>query len=425
MHAAHIGAANLGRLAVLSGAAMLALALATPARAEDQSPPPPLMLGKSAVVAPDEPDATVVADIETPNSADAAAPPADPAPVRVVAVKGWELAAKTRHWRVRTRPAKTYASPAPVISRRAPIARPVRVRHARKAVSHRRSTTPPRWYQVPEQQYRPMGARGFGGASHAVAPAAQNGAAQVVGPRVASLRTQRTICGLRVRKCLQLCGSDASYTVSRNERWIRVCIAAPYAFSGLDRLHAILLQRIVSVARTAQRSDSAQQYQCLWAQYQSNQHRTCRASSQNPALSPPRTTERAAVHTHAPVTPSVLRRPGRVLTAVATHERRVGHSVVRAADRAAPTESGTPEVARTTASAASSDDWLLRSLVVLIGLAMLALLSALVAEAPRAGATLMGARSRLASKGLSNSRIDLGDADRMPQRRSGGIAYRD
>jgi hypothetical protein len=425
VHAAHIGRANLGKLAVLSGVAMLGLALATPARADDQSPPPPLMLGKSALVAPDEPDATVV-DTETPSSADVAAPPADPAPVRVVAVRGWELAAKPHHYRAVTRPAETPATPAPVISRRAAVAQPVRAWHVRKTVSHRRSTAPSRWYQVPERQYRPTRASGLGGDSNAVAPAAQSGALHLAAPRPAGPRSQRTICELRARKCLQLCDSDASYTVSRNERWIRVCIAAPYAFSGLDRLHAILLQRIVSVARIAQRTGLAQQYQCMWAQYQSNQHRTCRESSQEPALSPPRTSARVALHAQAPVIHAVADRPGRALAAVVTRERRAGHAVVRAANRAATEGSlGTPEVARSSASSSSTDDWLLRSLVALVGVAMLAILLALVGEAPRAGASFAGARSRLVSKGLSTSRIDLGDASRSLRRRSGGIAYRD
>jgi hypothetical protein len=409
------GRGALRTLALLSGAAVLGLAFATPARAEDQ---PPLMLAKSAVIAPDEPDITIAADTETPPSVDVAPPVPDPVPTKAVAIDGWELAAKPQH---RHTSARVHTTPRPVIS--TPVRAPHRNRphHARKAASRPRQTRPAAWYQVKQQQYRQVRAHGLNRSANPVAPSAQAGHVDIVAPRPAELQTQRTICALRAQKCLQLCGVDASYTVSRNERWIRVCIATSYAAPRLDRLHALLLQRLWSVARDTANNASATQYQCLWAQYQSEQRKTCHHEVRR---QPP---EQKAAQIKAPVALRVVhvepRGRVRVLAAVATRER---PQVQAAAPPQRQKPRGVTVVAPATerGGSASSDDWLLRSLVALIGIAMLALLLTAAVEVPRAGAAFTSVRSRLASKGLSSSRIDLGTG-RAPRRRSGGIAYRD
>src|SRR5262249_5953932 len=108
----------------------------------------------------------------------------------------------------------------------------------------------------------------------------------------------------------------------------------------------------------------------------------------------------------------------RVRAAVATHRA----PAVRAAvvDRPA----GRREVAPKS-EAAASGDWLLRSLVVLVAAAMVALLLAAVSELPPAETAVSGMRTRLASKGLSSSRIDLGRERAAAPARGNGISYRD
>src|SRR5262249_7838607 len=75
--------------------------------------------------------------------------------------------------------------------------------------------------------------------------------------------------------------------------------------------------------------------------------------------------------------------------------------------------------------AAASGDWLLRSLVVLVAAAMVALLLAAVSELPPAETAVSGMRTRLASKGLSSSRIDLGRERAAAPARGNGVSYRD
>src|SRR5262249_32103789 len=109
-----------------------------------------------------------------------------------------------------------------------------------------------------------------------------------------------------------------------------------------------------------------------------------------------------------------------VLAVVATHRTRAGATVVRRPRR--------PRRAREVASAAgarASGDWRFRSLVALIGLAMLGLLVAAVSDRRAAGTAVTGMRTRLASKGLSGSRIQLGPERAPPPRRGSGISYRD
>jgi len=220
-----------------------------------------------------------------------------------------------------------------------------------------------------------------------------------------------------VRKCLQFCGPDVRYTASENGRWIRVCNSSSYDPPRLDRLHALLLQRLWSVSR---RSASAQQYQCLAAQYQRNQRQSCRGNvrqvSKPKALVPTRRVKTARVQiegsSHA-----------RILAAAVSRERRHIQAVVRrtAPGASAQQSAGVREVAPapTAESSASSDEWLLRTFLILLGTATLAFLAA-AASRPAAGV-----RARLSSKGLSSSRIDLGDDRHARHRHGGGIAYRD
>jgi hypothetical protein len=63
----------------------------------------------------------------------------------------------------------------------------------------------------------------------------------------------------------------------------------------------------------------------------------------------------------------------------------------------------------------------LRSLVALIGIAILALLLSAGSALPPVGTV----KTRLASKGLSAGRIDLGRKSAAARPRGGGIPYRD
>jgi hypothetical protein len=110
----------------------------------------------------------------------------------------------------------------------------------------------------------------------------------------------------------------------------------------------------------------------------------------------------------------------RQAAAVVTHGARSATKTVvrrpRAVREVAPAQAGGTD---------ASADWLLRSLVALIGLAMLALLLAASSQLPAAGPAVGELRARLGSKGLSSSRIDLGRERSASPPRGRGIPYRD
>jgi hypothetical protein len=249
----------------------------------------------------------------------------------------------------------------------------------------------------------------------------------------------RSICAFRSGKCLQLCPSYASYKFTQNGRWIGACNYVPVAVSGLDRLHAKLLERLWFVALNARAGVAAIQYQCRATQYQSG---TCTAS---PPSGGARTTARQPVRPRAHdvtenwhrvgarevVAARDGRRVARVLAAVATHEAQrakpVRRSSVRAASvRAAATKPRHHAEASARAGApGSSDDWSLRALIMLTIAGILAFALSAFAQGTAPAAALTGVRSRLGSKGLSASRVVLGEGTGARRRRGGGIAYRD
>src|SRR5262249_52448975 len=149
---------------------------------------------------------------------------------------------------------------------------------------------------------------------------------------------KRTICELRLRKCLQFCSWNATNNPSQNERWIGMCISSPDPISTLDKVHELLMQRLWSVALEVRKTVSAEQYQCLTTQYQSG------PSCAEP--SPPRatttfgwvgaqTTRRAPVRAAHDVERRLAivhvrpRSRAHVLAVVATHRTRAGATVVR------------------------------------------------------------------------------------------------
>ena len=422
MQAAQLEGARLSALwkaAALSGSAMLALAFATPAHADDQPPAPTLMLARTAVIAPDEPDATVPPDAAAPAPDSAPTPDPDPVPIHPVAVAGWKLAEKPNVAH-RAPPVRVQAvTPPPVIS-----AGPAQVHAspAQRAVKRVRSaTTPPPapWYQVPKLQYRDLLAVGHGGLpSLAVEHAQRPPPAYAVLPHAPPQRA-RTICELRLRKCLQFCGWIATDNTLQNERRIGTCISAPDPASRLDRVHELLLDRLWSVARDGRGATLGRQYQSFEAQYQS-----ARASFGWELVGAETRSRPRARPIHTVAWPVVHFGPSghaHVLAAVATPRT---HAQAQRTV-AIPSESKREVEVEPTARSRASTDWLLRSLVVLIGFATLALLLAAGSVLPRPGNVLSGMRTRLGSRGLSSSRLDLGHKSATAPPRGRGIPYRD
>jgi hypothetical protein len=407
----------LWKLAALSGAATVALALATPARADDQDPSPPLMVAKTAVIALDEPDATASADLATPETESVPAPEPDPVPVRVVATPGWELAAKAPVVR-RAVPVRAHvATPAPAISTHMRPVRPARAHHAAKRAHSAPVAAQQQWYQLPRTQYRPASAARQSGHASLAGWTAPQSTVAFADTRPGQLQRARTICELRLRKCLQFCSRIAVDNAPENERWIGTCISSRDRAPGVDREHELLLQRLWSLALDDRATVSGRQYQLLGTQYQSPLATFGWevVGSKTPRPAPaPQEPLRNAVVMH--VTP---RRHARVLAAVATHRRHT----VRAVRRPSRETRGVEPATQTRPS--GSTDWLLRSLIALIGIAILSFMVAAGAVFPAAETALSGMRARLSSRGLSGSRIDLGGESTATPPRARGISYRD
>lgn len=428
--------------AVLPAAALLALAHATSARADDQAPPPPLMVSKSAVIAPDEPDATVPDETAPPQEVSVPAPVVEQQPTKTAAADGWELAAKPHRMRPVVhhlpQPAAPREVPSPVISAHVRVVHPVRPHHAVSKALHVVAAEPSRWYQIEPRQYRHARAGSRIAPRNGVSVAPPAASAPQAGPSRGGAHTSRSICAFHTGKCLQLCPSYAPYKLTQNGRWIGACNFLPVAVSGLDRLHAKLLERLWFVALNTRVGVAAIQYQCHASQYQSG---TCVAAppsggAKTTARRPARprahesTENRHAVARREVAAGRDGRRVARVLaTVVATHEtqrakpERVRRSSVRAA-ATKPRHAAEASSARAGAPG-SSGDWSFRALVVLTIAGILALVLAAFAQGAAPVAPLTGVRSRLRSKGLSASRIVLGDGAGLRRRRGGGIAYRD
>jgi hypothetical protein len=430
-----VGRRGVRKLVVLSTTAAAAVAFAAPARAEDPSPPPPVMLAKSAVIVPDEPNDTAAVEVTVPS----VAPPATDQVPRTTASFGWKIAAKARPSRhvAQVRPTlRTVqrSEPAVISTPRAPVT-PVRRHHVAKRARTASVSHSPTWYQVARAQYRQVESRARVRAESAVYVAAAEPAQDARVTARNELPTTRSICNVRLPKCLELCAPDDAYNVSWNGHWIATCIGAPPAASALDKFHALLLQRLRTLAVSAGATRSGLQYQCLTAQYQAA---ACGDSASQPQAVGGASAvgwqlaraERGGVAKQPravralPVAASPPRHRRHVLAAVAvarqTETQRVGREAVRPAATARRVDRS-PEALAPAGPAGASGDWLLRSVFVLMGLAALLALLVLALEAD----ALAGLRSRLGSRGLSASRIALPSGERRPGDRSTRIRYRD
>ena len=423
-------------IAVLPAAALLALAHVTSARADDQAPPPPLMVAKSAVIVPDEPDATFVDDVAPPEPVSAPAPMVEQ---KAVATEGRELAAKPHQMRPVVHHLPQPETPSPVISAHVRVVHPVRPHHAVSKASHAVAAATSRWYQIEPRQYRHARAGKRISPRNGVSLSAQPASATQGRPSGAGPHMSRTVCAFRTGKCLQLCPSYAPYKFTQNGRWIGACNYVPVAVSRLDRLHAKLLERLWFVALNARAGVAAIQYQRLATQYQSGTSIAAPPGEGTRTTAPQPVRSRAhdvveSRHTvvgRQAVAAKDGRRIARVLAAVATHETQpvklqpvkpVRPSSVRTA---APKAHHAAEASARAGAPSSSGDWSFRTLVLLTIVGFLAFVLAAFAQGTAPAAVLTGVRSRLGSKGLSASRVVLGDGTGERRRRGGGIAYRD
>lgn len=430
-----VGRRGVRTLVVLSTTAAAAVAFAAPANAEDQSPPPPVMLAKSAVIVPDQPDDTAAVEISVPS----VAPPATDQVPRATASFGWKIAAKLRpsrhvaHVRPTLRTVQR-SEPAVISTPRAAIT-PVRRHH----VSKRARTAPvshsPTWYQVARAQYRQVESRARVRAESTAYVAAAEPAQGARATVRNELRTTRSICNVRLPKCLEVCAPDDAYNVSWNGHWIARCIFVRPAASALDKFHALLLQRLRTLAVSGTATRSGLQYQCLTAQYQAA---ACGDSASQPQVVGGASAvgwqlaraQRGGVAKQPrpvralPVAASPGRHRSHVLAASAvarqTDTQRVGRKPLRPAAIARRSDRS-PEALAPASPARASGDWLIRSVFVLMGLAAFLALLVLASEAD----ALAGLRSRLGSRGLSTSRIALPSGERRPGDRSTRIRYRE
>ena len=211
---------------------------------------------------------------------------------------------------------------------------------------------------------------------------------------------------------------------SQNERWIGACISSYEPVEKLDKAHELLLQRLWSIALDVRNAASGRQYQCFAPQYQSGTCAAARTSHPAARIRPQMRPQTTLASAHAA--------PLRSLTHVTfRHHRLRAAAAVTRAVRSATTVVRRPHVSREVApaeeagGAGASADWLLRTLVALVAVAMLALLLAASSQLPAAGTAVSGMRTRLGSKGLSTSRIDLGRERSASPPRGKGIPYRD
>src|SRR5262249_40354107 len=217
------------------------------------------------------------------------------------------------------------AAPAPVVSAHA---RPVHMAWPHRAARRARSATAAveqRWYQLARAQYRDTREDTGSGRPGLASWTTDPPAGRFVAPGTAPAQRLRTICELRLRKCLQVCSRIAVDNVVQNERWIGTCISSRDRAPRLDKVHELLLRRLWSLALDGRMTASRQQYQSLRTQYQSAaaafgwEAVGAQADGRTPARQP---------HAVTRVGPNVSPPPrARVLAAVATRRARAAKSV--------------------------------------------------------------------------------------------------
>jgi hypothetical protein len=228
----------------VAATALVGVALAAPARAEDPSTSAPLMLGTSAVIPPDEAQA-LPADVT---------PPVEPS-AEVLPPEAQEIPAKS------TRAERPDVPRLVISAMHSARANATRDAHARAVAG---------WYQVSQRQYRRLsdGTRPPRTSSH---PRTAPSTVDSVGtPQVSARHAVRVTRHSVSHTCAGLCAGDRRYNVRWNASDITTCIFVLPSQSGRELLCERLLERSRSLVAAGTSSRAGGQYQQARTQYQSD-----------------------------------------------------------------------------------------------------------------------------------------------------------
>ena len=398
----------------VAAAALVGVAFAAPARAEDPSTPAPLMLGTSVVIPPEEPQA-LPADVT---------PPVDPSS-EVQPPEAQEIPAKSTR-------AERPDVPRLVIS----AMHSARANVTRDGQPHAVAG----WYQVSPRQYRRLsdGVRSPRTMGHVrTAPSTVDSATP---PKASAPQAVRMTRHIASHTCAEVCARDRRYNVPWNASHISTCIFALPSQPGRELLCERLLERMRSLLAARASSRAGGQYQQARTQYQSgdlDEVPTVAVTAYTAgwqlvgANTPEGTVE--SVERLSPARPTVAPVPGKpavsdVRAAVAVHRIRGANG---ARMRARSTETA-PRGPRSRAAlvahaptTSSSSDWFVRTLLLLgaAGAALLLVAGAKVGGLDKGVAEL---GYRIGSRGLTPNRIALrNDAIDSRRPRGSGIRYRE
>lgn len=393
---------------MLVASAAAGLAFATPAHATSEPSPPLLLLESSATIVSGDGDAADVAAAPvlvapatpTDESSDVIRPLEAETPANQVAA-----ATLQQTW---TRVMATHPRQSAVISVTRAASRPAPHREVAKPV-RRASRT---WYQGQTRQYRHVPAAHVGRARK---PAFRNDVVEAIHvsgrPSIA--------CSFPTENCAGFCPVEAGYNLPWNAPSIATCISQQVA----EEISEILAAGPLPLELRALRESWNSQYQCEGAQYHVDGCAKASVADAGWVLFRPSAPIRQR---GATTRVEDVARPQRPLSAsVVAHRTPAAKAteVRRPQPAATKPANGRVGVAAPLASTTqgADSDWLLRTLALLIGAAAIALFLALSAELDGVSRKAVAVRSRLASKGLSASRIPVGGADKSRT----GIRYRE
>jgi hypothetical protein len=247
------------------------------------------------------------------------------------------------------------------------------------------------------------------------------------------------MCDSWSQKCFGLCGVDGRYNASWNGQRIVGCIFTRRTTRTLQQRRESFVDRLQSLLAAGRLHTSAAQYQCLRTQYQSD---TGAGAPPPPDVFAAAPDDGWEIATAEP--PSTVAQADRdtsaahVLAAVVVHRSSSAPAASAPSFRPAEAEAArrhatevrrdTPRleaVAPARAATSADSDWFVRTLVVLMGAAALALFLMAAVEVDGVGRTLTGFRSRIGSRGLSDARIALGDDAEATEARRSEIRYRE
>ncbi len=422
------------KVGLLSTTTVAALAFASAARAEDQPAPPPLLLAKSATIAPEEPDAeadgAAAVPIEVVSSTEEDVAVVVPLDEEKPAKRLYEKRARPVSARVVT-PRHTRR---PVISVSRAAGSPVPKREAVKPAAHKALSVGDGWYQVVRSQYRPVEQNVRPTPLTHVARVEERALVRGLTPARSEPLTAPIICASLAEKCLELCPSDASYNGSWNGPAIGRCISTSELLMALEKVHQIITAGLLGAGASAQTNAAEPRYQCGGPQYHDGicadgAHIAVRLASEGDTAAgghPARfVAEDTPSSARAVVDGGDRQRLGSVL-GVAERRTHADSAVKVRAPLASVT--GSPNrraaVARPVSAATADkpfDDWFLRSVLALMGIAVVGVVLAILFELDGTGNAATALRSRIGSRGLSATHIALRARARPP----GDIHYRE